>query len=97
MAFSSTCVCGWAIRDAVLAASGLATQPTYGDAVLGCVARFGGTVDEWFEVFAGVTPTMEGASGIPYSCAFPAIEEAFAIAVAETVRAPRTVKSPNAR
>lgn len=70
------CVCGWAIRDAVLAATGEDTHRYNSER---CAARFGGTYAEWEAIFCDVC----------YVTTLPAIETAFTIAVAETVPAPR--------
>jgi hypothetical protein len=75
MNWSETCVCGWAIRDALEAATGRDSQGygTPGD----CVRLFGGTDDEWYRIYYGV---------LPHNGKLRSIETAFAIAVAETVR-----------
>lgn len=71
-----SCVCGWAIREDILAATGEDVEPTVTDE-FACSRVFGGTSDEWRAIFLGIC----------YPDNTSLIEEAFAIAVAETVDA----------
>ena len=79
-----SCLCGWAVRDALLAMSGVEVEEGayyWHDAVstLGsstaprCVQLFGGSYEEWVDVFLGVTSAFR----------LPAIETAFTLAVME--------------
>jgi hypothetical protein len=77
----AACLCGWAIRDDLLRVSGKDTYPDdeYGDVAEGysdeMVRQFGGTWDQWEDVFRGVIRNERQL-----------IEEAFAIRVSECVR-----------
>lgn len=72
------CVCGWAVRDAVLAATGEeSVHPAIvgheGDWLGATRKTFGGTRREWQRIYSGVCDDKTA----------PAIETAFTIAVME--------------
>lgn len=72
-----TCVCGWAMRDDIIHATGIDSGANSDGVIFACTQRFGGSYEEWEAIFGGVC--------YPHNLA--AIETAFTIAVAETVRA----------
>lgn len=53
---NATCVCGWAIREAIARTVGAdaanVTAPMFADAR--CAERFGGSDDEWFHLFDNI-------------------------------------------
>jgi hypothetical protein len=77
------CVCGWAVRAGLARSSGDWTEERTGDAVLtGRISvlsameqMYGGTLDEWQEVFVGVVQPLQ----------LPLIEHAFVLRLDEAV------------
>ena|SRR6185503_3398691 len=70
-----SCICGWAMREDLLAATG--SQGGGHSGPVRCAARFGGTEQEWGAIFGGVTDTY----GV-----LPRIEMAFVRRVDEAVQ-----------
>lgn len=75
----AACVCGWAIRESLAFANGQTADENADecdwDSDEQLLRTFGGTFDEWHDIYYGVTDDRR-----------PAIEEAFARRVMECVR-----------
>ena len=81
----SSCVCGMAIREDIFANTGYFPGDAHEDAIEGCKTRFGGTYEQWRDVYWGVSQIPEEANTNPDypSNHLPEIEEAFVTRVLE--------------
>lgn len=82
MGEGACCVVGWAVRQDLLAATGEDDAWMFG-AIPRAVERFGGTYDEWNDIFSGVCYDETRKAHM----SLPEIELAFVQRIDEAVRA----------